>query len=444
MGIKAYNLEESKHLFKEKIIKIAQHPWINQAAYVAIELDLCDDIPIEHVLIPLFLDNKISIFYEYLDRAFTLQPPMIKYLDSLMEMQKYELENEQFKYNIKNTPLMNLKQIKNHIFKLCKRYRIDVKEVPIATRYQDGKHLRYIMHEYYGNEKLTKDIYEDKIKEIADKSKDLQIMLVELSCERGFVRDGANWNEHYKLSHDISKYGQSMTVEFTTRAETLNDDFYELPSSVIITYVDTEELFREMLQVLKDHNCAGIDCEQQSNSKLSTIQIAIQDRVFVIDVLALEDWMPKELWTALCANFFDNTKIAKLGIGISHDVNTISSALSIKLLKNTGYIDLNSIVKKCFLNAPGFKLPYQEERINERNDIGLSVMTKICLGKGLNKSFAISNWSIRPLRAQQINYAAIDAYCALAIYNVITEAAKAARFDLQCCIDNEMKKPIKK
>lgn len=438
-------MRESKHLFVDKVKKIAKHPWVNQASLVAIELDICDEFLIEDMLVPLFLEDKNTTYLEYMDKAKTLQLLMIKYLDSLMES-KNEFENEQLKYNIKRGGIKNLKNIKAHIFKMCKRYGFDQDEVsPIATAYHCGKHLRYIMHEYYENEQLTKDIYEDKIKEIADKNKDLQIMLIELTCERGYVGDGVKWNEHYKLSYDLSKYGHKTVMEFETKADFYSDNFYALPSSVTIIYVDNEELYQQMLQVLKNHDIAGIDCEQQTNNLLSTIQIAVKDCVFVIDTVTLDDWLPKELWIELCKNFFNNSKIVKLGIGIFHDVDTISNGLSIKIFKNSGYVDLNTLLKKCSRKVSDFKLPFQEEKLYEKNknDIGLSAMTKLCLGKGLNKSYAISNWSIRPLRAQQINYAAIDAYCAIAIFDVINDLLMKQNLNYKI-INAEVKKPMQK
>lgn len=421
LAVSAYRMKDTSKKFIGKIMMIAKHPWLNQAALVAMELNLCNEIVLEDILIPLFLENKMSTYMEYMDHCNkTNQYAMINYLDSLMD-NDYEFERELNKYNIKNVEMKNLKTLKTHIFKMRDRYGFKESDTPIATHYHYTKFLKFIMHEYYDNESFTKEIFEDKIKEIADKNDDVKNLVVEQSCERGYITDGKKWKEHYKLSIDISRYDVQTNI---THEKTMNltDYFYEMPTTTITIYVDNEEQYREMVEKLSTQLIAGFDCEQQVNNDLSIIQIAVEKDIFIIDAIKLQKSLSKENWMELSNKFFNNSKILKLGCGIFNDINTIEKFLPIKVDKKASFIDLSVFGKRLFI-IPSFKYPFHPEDQQEIN-LGLSAMTKLCFNKNLNKSLAISNWTVRPLRNEQITYAALDAYIALDIFHTLNGILK--------------------
>lgn len=418
LSVKAYRMTNCcKEKFIDKIKTIAKDPWINQAAMVAMELNLCNEMALEDILIPLFLENKMSTYMEYMDRSSKMtQRSMIMYLDSLME-NNYEFERELNKYNIKNVAMKNLKTLKTQIFKMRDRYGLEEKDAPQATRYHYIKFLKFIMYEYYDNENFTKEIYEDKIKEIADKSEDLQVFLVEHSCERGYIVDGRKWKEHYQLSIDISRYAQTdWSFEKTMN---LSDDFYKMSLDSGITFVNDEKSYRNMLEKLAAQEIAGIDCEQQVTNDLSIIQIAVKEETFIIDAMNLKSSLSKDSWIELSNKFFSNHKILKLGCGVFHDVDTIEKFLPIKIDKKASFIDLGVFAKTLFI-IPRFRYPYHPEDLQDKC-IGLSAITKLCFNKNLDKSLAISNWTVRPLRDEQLRYAALDAYVALDIFHTISD-----------------------
>ena len=49
----------------------------------------------------------------------------------------------------------------------------------------------------------------------------------------------------------------------------------------------------------------------------------------------------------------------------------------------------------------------------------LSHLANLCLGRKIDKSNQLSNWLNRPLRHEQIQYAALDAHCLIEIFDII-------------------------
>lgn len=82
------------------------------------------------------------------------------------------------------------------------------------------------------------------------------------------------------------------------------------------------------------------------------------------------------------------------------------------------------------VHASDFRFPFAEEAAvanassaNGAQSIGapLSGLVALCLGRTLDKSNQFSNWQQRPLRPEQIQYAALDAFCLIECYDVLRD-----------------------
>ena len=72
--------------------------------------------------------------------------------------------------------------------------------------------------------------------------------------------------------------------------------------------------------------------------------------------------------------------------------------------------------------------------------IGLSTVCERYLGKQLNKSMRLSDWSQRPLAGAQLEYAALDAHALIAIYDAIM---KERGIDLGLHVYQRYYQPVK-
>lgn len=151
---------------------------------------------------------------------------------------------------------------------------------------------------------------------------------------------------------------------------------------------------------------------------------------------ALEPSITGDLWAELGRNVFNNGEILKLGFALSSDLLMFQKTLpsfNISLQFPTSYLDLQVLWRKLN-NLPRFQFPFKASSSN----VGLSSLAEQCVGKKLDKSNQLSNWGNRPLRKEQLLYAALDAYCLLEIYNVINNKLMSLNLDINDFVDNTM------
>jgi hypothetical protein len=82
--------------------------------------------------------------------------------------------------------------------------------------------------------------------------------------------------------------------------------------------------------------------------------------------------------------------------------------------------------------------------VEETTRKGLSKLIQKYTGKPLDKSNQMSDWGRRPLRQEQIIYAALDAYCLLDAYQVMKDKALQLSAARQIEVDVEPEMPLMK
>lgn len=189
-----------------------------------------------------------------------------------------------------------------------------------------------------------------------------------------------------------------------------------------IQHVQTATQFTAMLADLCAQRLIAFDSEWKptfcSDNELAIVQLATRQRVYIVDVANTK--LPNDDdWHQLASAVFANEQIVKLAFSPASDLvmfgksmpgfanvhQTLAGCLDLQLV----WQHLNSVPRQQFC------FPFDGDRFGS----SLSGLVQLCLGRKLDKSNQFSNWQQRPLRAEQVQYAALDAYCLLEIYDVM-------------------------
>lgn len=220
---------------------------------------------------------------------------------------------------------------------------------------------------------------------------------------------------------------------------------YELDTSKVkLLLVDNNETFAQMLPVLAaDHvEIIGFDLEWKPSyngkSDIALIQLAVSTHIFVIDKLAPE--ITVDMWRQL-GNVLNRMDRIKIGFGCVEDVLKLGNDSALGLTKAT----LAMIVDFALLwpiLVDGYKKQLQP--MGYVNGKGLKDLTRQFLNKNIDKRMQMSDWSIRPLREEQILYAAIDAYVLVHVFDEVRNRLWAKKVDIYDALEKYKRKHVKR
>ncbi len=175
----------------------------------------------------------------------------------------------------------------------------------------------------------------------------------------------------------------------------------------------------------------------ESVNQPTLLQLSTRDKTYLFDLLTLryeasnsgdEGGTTKRLTDGgsgmidTLSRLFGSEKIMKIGYSWRDDTTVLRKAFGPGFLTPTrGLIDLDRAEKDIWFEtervrreAEGGDAKTARERPRLPR-LGLSRVVKCVFGEGLNKDSQVSNWSRRPLRPAQVQYAALDAFALVAV-----------------------------
>ncbi|XP_019396049.1 PREDICTED: exonuclease mut-7 homolog isoform X1 [Crocodylus porosus] len=429
-----------------------------EAVILSIKLRLQQDQDLEKMCTPLLLQDKTNLVEAYVAEYPNLQCKLLQILDAWREP-SFNIKDisRQYQGLIDYRPdKFNHKTLSKLVFRLLKQYNLDPALCPNVINQQHLGSLKYLFYKRFVEKSMTQENWTDHVQSTVGDNRWLQEQLIHLLVSYCDLNTAARWAFHYNFPKENLPYGVAdelqrlkiqERVEDAERTDDYEEDrkknYYQLPiPRENIHFLQTwDEMQQCREQVLQPGQVIGIDMEWRPSfgsvgrSRVSLLQLAVKDQVFLLDLLQFQEEVEQEKLAHFIQTLFSDPAITKLGYGMSGDLASLAAMCS--TFKNLnrevqGTVDLFTVDKqlqKCFRDwrkdVRKVDVLSQEQSCEDRGfrqtEKGLSLLVQHVLGKPLDKTEQLSNWEKRPLREEQILYAASDAYCLLEVYRKLSE-----------------------
>ncbi|MDR2120166.1 MAG: 3'-5' exonuclease domain-containing protein 2 [Tannerella sp.] len=166
-----------------------------------------------------------------------------------------------------------------------------------------------------------------------------------------------------------------------------------------IVVVDEQRVISKAIEHLSSSGIVGFDTETRPNftknqhHKIALVQLALDDVCYLFRLNRLGGF-PSQL-----IDFINDGKVMKIGLSLQDDFHSIRKRIAIE---PANFIDLQKVV-------PSYGI----------TDISLQKIYAILFGKKISKRSRLSNWDADVLTDAQKQYAALDAWTCLQIYQLL-------------------------
>ncbi|PAA82017.1 hypothetical protein BOX15_Mlig031560g1, partial [Macrostomum lignano] len=445
-----------------------------EAAQAATALYIQELLSPDELVLPLIGQDKVGVAEEFLDSNPDAQLATLRYLDDALENGKslvLELNDRRLP-DLRPEKLLP-QQLRKLLDRLTKKFGVDPADVcPARAKRLTADKVRFLLRERLINRCLSRAALSEQLDQLIDPILDdpeLQREIVTSLMQHGKLDEALNYSlqefcwtmedlphrlqDRYEAWRQLpgnwaeadSEDDQSAGFPggFASASASAESPTLTLPlelESDGVVWVDSAEEFQLAVGHIQAASRLGIDAEWSSNSNscpasssalIQLLQIAIEEpncRVYLFDLPSLLQ-VKQQDWLSLTGVLADPA-VPKLGIGIGEDLRRLSQVLSAagsplpSAVQFNGLVDLDGLAKRLVAEHPELLHRLNRSATDEcGGERGLSELCQRVLGRRLDKSERLSDWSRRPLRRSQIVYAALDALCPLLVRQALLLAA---------------------
>jgi ribonuclease D len=171
-----------------------------------------------------------------------------------------------------------------------------------------------------------------------------------------------------------------------------------------IVVITTVPEMKSAIEKLKKEKVVGFDTEtkpsfvKNESNKIALMQVATEDTAYLfrINILRKQEDYEEAIFEAV-----SNDSVLKIGLSLKDDFFVAKKSYNFKPLN---FIDLQHVVKDYGIE-----------------ELSLKKIYAILFAKKLSKRMRTSNWEADFLRDAQLNYAALDAWTCLKIWQKLRE-----------------------
>uniref|UniRef100_A0A6M2CWE7 Putative exonuclease mut-7 n=1 Tax=Rhipicephalus microplus TaxID=6941 RepID=A0A6M2CWE7_RHIMP len=444
-----YKLEENGVEYMDIVQNLLLRKRFSEASTVVASLKLHGNFTLEDIPIPLFLMDKMALLESYLEGQPKLQKELLIFLDNLYH------DGNLADGVISNLNGKMISRDRNHpktlekiISRLLKQYGLPGETCPHVHYKRSKNALRYLFFKKYIEDDYSEPGWREMVCEVVGTNSSLQRDLLN---ELLWVNDYESaLNFAVKLCVPDRQWPRAIRsfmgqcgpekvqelIESWNSYRDQDDPSKYLPFRLElcdVEMVDTADGFENCIEIIKNYNLVGIDAEWKPTmgltpARLSLVQLAVWDNVFVLDMLKLSEILSEEQWGQLYTDVLGSNEILKLGFGIAEDLKLLAETIKFPGGKVQNIVDLCSFAEKLRCDWPFLMEPKVPKVPGHK---GLSELTRTLLGLPLNKNEQCSDWENRPLRLSQMIYAAVDAFCLLEVYEELCKRADAVNMNMR-------------
>ena len=301
----------------------------------------------------------------------------------------------------------------------------------------------FLLKKTFGKEnELEMDLntFRETIKQFIETDERYLHFFINTMMKKRHFNEALYWSNLYGLNHIRKNVEHRAHLDAQHHGSGQHHhSHYQLPLDYkCIHFISDSKQFKNAFQEIMKSDVAGFDSEwpanvlpNSNNNSLSIMQIALKDKVFIIDIENLASQMSKEHWMAL-KNFITSRDMLKFTFAGNNDLLMLQKSYSKQLgtdWKDENFVDLQNLIPPFWeaLRVRGVQslssepTSLQASPLPFNPPLNLSQVARLFLGRPIKKHFRLSNWSRRPLDRDQMLYAAIDAFSLIEIHEKIVQ-----------------------
>uniref|UniRef100_A0A1I7UQM9 3'-5' exonuclease domain-containing protein n=1 Tax=Caenorhabditis tropicalis TaxID=1561998 RepID=A0A1I7UQM9_9PELO len=455
----------------EMIRSMMENHQFKEASDIIMKHGLVENYTFDELVLPLILFDKVPYVDELLKMSPRFQKDYLRFLDYFVgETEEYinaffepYKEKGLLKINVNRYYGKSLTTFISKFFnEKVKQFHFDLEERRDAPRYEQlmkGRALRYFCKQRFETGTMADEVYFEHVKNTLQQSSDRTIAFYlnvlwdsgvhERRIEALFwIKYLPNAMNSIRIHQQFQRFFENPDETMMNEVDRLVDlrqkqsepeileqlfvfeDDQKYPISIVKSESEVDELCKE-LDSLEKGEYVGYDGEfkpshlvDSHNSKMAIMQLFFNQKVIIIDCVELEKLPNRdEFWSKIYETLFESKKFKVIGFDLKNDMEALYSVQTICDNYKTENID-NCICVKRFVDI--------------LNNLDLSILN-------LEEKSTKLTTLTRPLRKNQIVYAAKDSAAVMELFLKLMEKSKENSVDIdKILMDSHMVMTTKK